>query len=571
MRTVDMSPGFFQKLSSPLDKINGVATIGGDAGLVRGTPSSSPAIKAEEEWESFIPFSSYDLPSWPAGVFPPTVEEYVHAVAAAVQVPPDMAAMMALGVLATAIQRRIRVEPDPGWQEPTNLYLGLIAAPGTRKSAVVAEVTAPVVEWERTAAEAALPRIAQATTAAEVLLERAKLAKVAAAKVDPADRSDALLVAQGLATELARMIIPHSPRLIADDITPEKASSMICDQGGRLAIMAAESTFFSLVMGRYAKDGKPNQDLFLKAHAGDTLRVDRGTRSEYVADPALTIAICTQPEAIQGFLTSETMGRGSVGRILYSWPASNVGYRPVGAPQMPSYLRGRWRAMAMRLLDIPYGDDPHVLYPSGDAVPAWHAFRTEVEESLRPGGAMDAMTDWGSKLPGAVARVAGVLHMAEHAFEDEPWVKPIGRRAMESAIAIGRYLIPHAMAVYGLMGADENRRMAQHLLTVIRDIGSPTITKRGLFERVKGRCTEATSLDDPLAILVSRGYLRKLPKPPGPGNHAARYGVHPSLHTPEKYSQYSQYPPAPPLTANTANTFVEDEIRAEPVNEEDDF
>lgn len=88
--------------------------------------------------------------------------------------------------------------------------------------------------------------------------------------------------------------IPVKPRLVADDITPE--TSLLTEQGGRLAVLSAEDGIFATLSGRYS--GTPNLELFLKGHAGDALIVDRGSRTERVDNAALTMGLAVQPEIV---------------------------------------------------------------------------------------------------------------------------------------------------------------------------------------------------------------------------------------------------------------------------------
>ena len=56
-----------------------------------------------------------------------------------------------------------------------------------------------------------------------------------------------------------------------------------------------------------------------------------------------------------------------------------------------------------------------VLYLADDAWRAWKAWAHEVEAMMRDGGRLEHLRDWGGKLPGATARVAGLLHLSDHA------------------------------------------------------------------------------------------------------------------------------------------------------------
>jgi hypothetical protein len=44
-------------------------------------------------------------------------------------------------------------------------------------------------------------------------------------------------------------------------------------------------------------------------------------------------------------------------------------------------------------------------------------FKVEIGPHLGPGGDLQAMADWGNKLPGLVARLAGILHVGDHAAD----------------------------------------------------------------------------------------------------------------------------------------------------------
>jgi replicative DNA helicase len=69
-----------------------------------------------------------------------------------------------------------------------------------------------------------------------------------------------------------------------------------------------------------------------------------------------------------------------------------------------------------------------------------------VEPQLAPYGELSHVSDWGGKLVGAVARIAGLLHMALH-YNAEPWESVIALETVEHAIQIGYYLIPHARGI----------------------------------------------------------------------------------------------------------------------------
>ena len=131
--------------------------------------------------------------------------------------------------------------------------------------------------------------------------------------------------------------MPVLPRLVADDVTPEAAASLLAEQGGRLAVLSAEGGIFTTMSGRYS-GGVPSLEVFLKGHAGDLLRVDRkGRPAEHVPAPALTLGLALQPEVLRDIARLPGFrGRGLLARILYSLPENTVGRRRIGAAAVPA-------------------------------------------------------------------------------------------------------------------------------------------------------------------------------------------------------------------------------------------
>src|SRR5207249_7466774 len=105
---------------------------------------------------------------------------------------------------------------------------------------------------------------------------------------------------------------------------------------------------------RYDRSGTPNLGVFLKAHSGDELRIDRqGRAPDFVSRPALTIAVCCQPEVIVGLAAKPGFrGRGALARILYALPQSTVGRRRTKPPSVPPAVRERYHAVVTRLLAL---------------------------------------------------------------------------------------------------------------------------------------------------------------------------------------------------------------------------
>ena len=149
----------------------------------------------------------------------------------------------------------------------------------------------------------------------------------------------------------------------------------------------------------------------------------------------------------------------------------------------------------------------------------FHDFERELEPQLAAHGALGGIADWGGKLPGKIARIAGLLHVAEFESVEEAAATEIQVATMEAAIGLGRYLIDHAKAAFGEMGTDPTRGEARIILGWLRAHQRESITKREAFNGLRSRFERSDKLDAPLRLLVDLDYLRALPaeEPTGPG------------------------------------------------------
>lgn len=498
-----------------------------------------------EPWQPPIPFDSHVVPPFPTNVLPDWLRAFVEAEAISTQTPPDLAGMLAFAVLATTCQKQVEMCIKPGWTEPLSLYTVIAMPPGSRKSAVFRDLTAPLTAWEQAEAQRLDPVIAAAKSEHAILERRLEAAQKEASKGgDDATLRTMMQAAAEAAQALDAHTIPVLSRLVADDVTPEKLASLMAEQGGRMAVLSAEGTIFEIMAGRYTKNGAPNIDVFLKGHASDPLRVDRGTRSEFVERPALTLGLTVQPDVLQSLAEKRSFkGRGLLGRFLYAVPSSTLGTRSFDVPGVPEHVRAAYALHVTQLLHLPSGTDqdgnpaPHVLTLDPQARATFAAFVDHLEPQLGGDGAMESMTDWGGKLAGAIARIAGLLHLATRAHMANPWEAPVHGDTMQAAVSLAPYLIAHAQAAYSEMQVDPALADAEHLWRWLSARGVRTITRRDLHQGVRGRVKRSAAMEPALKLLVEHGYLRPLVENLRTrGRPSEVYEINPSA----QYPQYSQ-------------------------------
>lgn len=485
-----------------------------------------------ETWAEPVPLHTRPgLPPFPLHAFPEWLGTFVQALAEETQTPVDLAASLGLSVLAAAAGGRTTVHVRGRWHEPCNLYIVVALPPANRKSAVFSAMTGPLYEAEKVLAKTAAPQIVEAELARKLAVETAEQAATRAAKAEGPERdmlvSEAILLAQ----QAEALTVPAKPRLLADDTTPETVTSLMVEQGGRLAVMSAEGGIFDIIAGRYS--GVPNMDVFLKSHAGDQLRVDRRSRQESMEAPALTMGLAVQPDVLKEIGKNKGFdGRGLLARFLYSLPESMVGYRKTEPDPVPDAVAAKYDSTVTALtLALAEQAEPQVIRLTPEADKALLAFAGRLEPQLRPRfGKLAHIDKWAGKLAGAAARIAGLLHIGAHQGQAD---QPISAETMAGAISIAEYFADHALTVFDLMGADEAQARAQSLLDVLRAGGWECVSRRDLFTKLsRSEFPTVADLEPAVGLLEEHGYLRthtpprtnKRGRPPAP-----RYLIHPQV------------------------------------------
>jgi replicative DNA helicase len=480
---------------------------------VRSWLGLQSAPESPTVWEPPLPFADVVVPPFPTEALPPTFKTFVEQEAEALQVPPDLPGVLVLGVGATPGAGRCAVQVNEGWTEPINGFLAVALDSGERKSPAYRDTMAPLEEREQELAAAAAPAIEAARVAWEVMNTRVQQAKKDAAKAKTEEERRKLLSeATELGQNLGKMTVPVVPRLLADDITSEALASLLADHSGRIALMSTEGGIFETMARRYS-DGNLNLDVYLKGYSGDQLRVDRKSRPpEFVPHPMLTVCLAVQPTIISGLaLKPGFRGRGLIARFLFSLPASRVGFRNIDPPPLPVSTRKAYHAAVKAVLCIPDNEDgkPHLLQLSSPARVLFKAFQGELEPKLAPGAELHSLRDWCLKLPGAIARLAGILHLLANAEDAVSWKNPINKMTMAFAITLGRYFTEHAIAAFVLMGSEEATDDAKYVLAWIHRSGASSFSKQEVWQATKGRFAKVAPLNVALGILIERGYLRE--------------------------------------------------------------
>lgn len=507
------------------------------------------ATTGRSGWPTPIGIDGIDRTPLPAsaGRQPAALWAFVDAVAEALQVPRDLVFLMVLSILSTASGGRWRVRVRPDWRETLALYTVTAMPSGSLKSATVAAVAAPLYELEDELLDTEGPQIQRRQAMRELRqaeVERLKRKGTAA----ESELLDAIAAVEEVPPAVA-------PQLLADDVPPEKLGIIMSEQGGRIGIISSEGGLFAMLAGRYSS-GVPNLDLVLKAHSGDRSRSDRVTREAVrLKEPFLAIGVTPQPDVLEACASNSLFrGSGLLARFLYALPATLLGHRNLNPQPIPEHISANYHRHVRALAKTAHERDTTTeLTLTDPAAKLLAEFRAAHEPRLDPEiGELADMLDWGSKLAGALARVAALFTL----FSD-PTATVIDDTAMRTALNLEPYLTDHARATFDIINGRHARiNRPRAVLAWIRRKRLKEFTVRQARRDLAGQdwAKDVANVRDALDELEELGWIRKhLPPPdaePGPGRpKSERYAVNPAAH---RTGRVLSIPSTPSDTADDA-------------------
>jgi len=482
------------------------ATYIDPADLGLGPESDSPDDSTDPAFEE-------QLPSFPLECLPSWLSHYVREVAAAIEVPLELAVTAALSVVSAAIDGRLRVKVHEQYTVTANIFAACVLPPSERKSPVVSEVTRPLIEFQTKMRTEHADRAARAKLDISLAKKRLTIVQRAAANGDKDATAEAEELS-GKIVELAQLQDAVAPRILFGDVTPEQLAKDLKNNNEHGAIIESEADVLQNFFGRYSKSGS-NLQLLLKSYNGEYHSQARVSQPEPIilVHPILTLYVTPQPLFLTTLPAAEAHGRGVLGRFLWSMPKPAVGDRPCELRQVNQGVRGIYRERVKAICEAPRPKEQFVLALSPEDVKTLKAFDQEMEPRLKPGkGDLGGMFgDWGGKMGGKVLKLAGLLHVAGRAnwswWEDTN----LDSRALDDAIKIMRgWAIAHARAVYRLMKLEEKNAEgdAATLLAWLRARPSATTPMKDIQKRF-WRQFPAGALEALIATLEKDGKLFK--------------------------------------------------------------
>jgi hypothetical protein len=433
-----------------------------------------------DDWKDPIPFDDYsDLPAFPTEMLGAIGVEMVESVAVTNQVDSGLPASMYLAALSTCLSRKLSVDLRTH-NEPVNIYTCPILDSGERKTATMQLMMKPIYNYQ-----------------------------IDVKKATPEEE--------------------ETPIFIVDDITTEALFKVMTENNERMSVISAEGGIFQIMAGKYSTRGYSNFDLYLKAHAGDPCSSHRvGRNAQFMESPSLTMCLAVQHDVINEIgCNPQFRGRGLTGRFLFNRCKPKAGYRIRQTKTISDEILQIYKKHITDLMNVSFYNTTILM--TDDAQALWDSFYNETEEEMRRSGKLYTIKDWGSKLAGAVARISGLLHFAQHGPGATD--KQISIDTVISAIDIGKYYKQHALAVFGLMGDNPQVQAAKLILKYLLAHKPSKFKGREVLQN-KSAFKSMDTVNLGLNCLESQNYIvRVTPDPTKSGRpEAATFRVNPKVY-----------------------------------------
>ncbi len=488
--------------------------------LLKKTMERADAVMSEGGWQKITEKQQEkDLqPVFPAGVFPPVIEEYLDNVAKQEQVRREMVYPAVLAALALCTQGKYKVEyPDATrYQQHLCLYIGIVADPSERKSPVFKKVILkPFYKWYNDVKGDYEAEKARYKAERKVLLKQLEAAEKGCTSKEKA--ATAVDDITGLEEKLAEKKPPRNPYCLFDDTTPEALAKKLLESGENGGIFSEEAAFMEILAGRYTDKGKnQSPELVLKAYNAEPVRVNRVSREELVLErPLLSMCLMLQPELYNRIIANQNLrGRGCIARFLFCVPERMAGTRKAINNAIFQLSGGEiYEGILRKFLDMER--------PEEQAVPVLR-FAKElcsessnigkylqwIENTMQPGDVMEKQSAYTGKAGGKLIRIAGLLHL----LWGYDQCTPISAETADRAVQICQFFFGEKLKE---MQTEENReeklvqRVTCALMRHTLEKGVAYLPQRDFYMKVKGgelSCME--QFRDILETLEERNVLQ---------------------------------------------------------------
>ncbi len=379
-----------------------------------------------------------ELAAFELSNIPELLAKLVKAISDTFQVPLDFVLPIACSVIATATRGKIKLQIKADWQEPLSLFTAPLLEPSNRKSAVIAFLTKPLREIEKSLRKD-WRAIEDMKTAKRDTAEAQRHELIKKFAKNPSAEIDAEIIA--IDALISQNIETRQPCMLIDDTTPEALVEYLCEQGS-LSYIEGEGQLIDN-LSRYSDSNAPNVEAINKSWSAEPINVIRkGKPLIFNDEPHLVICIGAQPSNVIPKLRDKQLTNcGFSARFWYSLGKSQVGKRAFKSPDIDQEIKDTWAALIKDFYWQSCLYTPQVLTVSSEGLDEIGKLHDWLEPQL--GAFNQELKSWGGKLVGNCIRIAAIFTLAEN-----PKAKEITVQSIQQAAQLAPAMIEHARFVF---------------------------------------------------------------------------------------------------------------------------
>jgi len=442
--------------------------------------------------DSLIPWKPF-----PVEVLPEPVQSYVQRVSAAIGCDPSYVAVPMLPALASAIGNTREIRLKRGWSEPAVLWGAIVGDSGTTKSPAADAATRPIKRRQARAIE----EYRRSLEIYQEALEEYRLA------LDDWKKS-------GRKRGEPKPEEPEQPvcqRVYCSDVTVEALADRLHENPRGLLLARDELAGWIRSFDQYKGGRGADTAHWLTMHGARDLLVDRKTgdrKTIFVPRAAVSICGTIQPEILARSLGQEHIVDGLAARLLLTMPPRRR--KRWSEADIDEQVEQRVDEVLGRLyrlepdVDENGQPEPVSVMMTADGKTAWIRYYDEhAAEQVEATGERAAML---SKLEGAAARLALVVHFVRVAADDQTLVNPerVDEVSVMAGVTMARWFAYEAERVYMVLHETDQDKERRQIIELIGRKGGK-ITPRGLRQSMRRFKDSTDEAEQALDELVQAG------------------------------------------------------------------
>jgi len=461
------------------------------------SPPASETCKTSETPQSEIPPHSFggnggfagggdDQNESPFPELPAILQALISETCKTALVPPSLAIVPALGVLAGSLGGGVKVHRGGGKHTLPNLFLIAIAKSGTGKgqasNLIAKPLHAAIAERVELWNTQDLPQIRAELRITE---RRIKAAEKVEGPNDPThEEIRALAELEARKTELEREL-GQTPSFIVNDVTSEALALKLEGQPGEAALAFSPEArgAVAVMMGRYTS-GKTDEALYLAAFSNEAYPYHRiGRPPVELHHPNLSVTWMIQPDK-----AAELFGKVDLteGGLLPRFLITDTNAEPEDEPKNPhtpdEATMKQWKDLIELALD--YRDKaaaPITIETTPEAREVFRTYTNASKARAKSNGDLADLSSFPVRWGEQAWRLAASLHVATHGedFQNQALTAETARQAT----ALAHWFSQHQLSLMSRNRHERQEERWQKLKGILLDTKDGSETLRNLRTR----------------------------------------------------------------------------------------